>query len=403
MTATSPLTGSVPADLAPVWAELVGQDDAIAILSQAAASTDSHAMTHAWLFTGPPGCGRSNAARAFAAALQCDDHGCGVCTSCRTVFSGAHPDLTVVNTEKLSIGVDQVRHLVGTAAMAPGVGRYQIIIVEDCDRITVQGADALLKSLEEPPATTVWLLCAPTPDDVIVTVRSRTRALGLHTPSVDDVAAVLARRDGVDPKLARRIAKASQGHIGWARALATDPEARRARETAIAIPERLTGITACLDAAQTLIDIADEQAKQRSERLDAREIDELKDALGFDTKGVSSAQARKAIKELEAEQAVRATRFKRDALDRFLTELATWYRDVLTVQLCGPSEVTFERLINAETDRIVQAAGSGSPQRTLNQLDAIAATRRALGRNAAPNLALEALMITLATGNKLAT
>ncbi|NMD46047.1 MAG: DNA polymerase III subunit delta', partial [Propionibacterium sp.] len=189
-----------------VWADLVGQDRVVEVLRRAVAG-DAHAMTHAWLITGPPGSGRSNAARAFAAALQCERGGCGECSACRTSLSGAHPDVTLVRTEQLSIGVDEVRDLVRRAAMSPTLRRYQVIVVEDADRVTERGADALLKSIEEPATRTVWLLCAPTPDDVVVTIRSRCRRVELATPGPAAVAELLVRRDGVPADLAEFAAR----------------------------------------------------------------------------------------------------------------------------------------------------------------------------------------------------
>ncbi|MDQ7993941.1 MAG: DNA polymerase III subunit delta', partial [Propionicimonas sp.] len=221
-----------------VWAELIGQERVVATLRRAVAG-DRHAMTHAWLLTGPPGSGRSNAARAFAAALQCDQGGCGTCNTCRTVLSGAHPDVTLVRTEQLSIGVKEVRELVRRAAMAPTIGRYQILVVEDADRVTERGADALLKAIEEPASRTVWLLCAPTADDVIVTIRSRCRRVELSTPNEAAVAELLHRRDGIDPETAGFAARVGQGHIGRARALARNPAARQARTDILRLPQGL--------------------------------------------------------------------------------------------------------------------------------------------------------------------
>src|SRR4051794_35301670 len=202
-----------------VWADLIGQERSVAVLRRAV-SGRAHAMSHAWLITGPPGSGRSNAARAFAAALQCERDGCGECTQCRTSLSGAHPDVTLVRTELLSIGVDEVRELVRRASMSPTLGRAQVIVVEDADRVTERGADALLKSIEEPAPKTVWLLCAPNPDDVVATIRSRCRTLELQTPTVAAVSRLLQVRDGVEPELAGYAARVAQGHIGRARVLA---------------------------------------------------------------------------------------------------------------------------------------------------------------------------------------
>ncbi|MGA8249011.1 MAG: DNA polymerase III subunit delta', partial [Nocardioides sp.] len=202
-----------------VWDTLVGQRRAIDALRAAAAG---HGMSQAFLFTGPPGSGRSNAAMAFAAALECEQvpAGCGTCHSCHTVLAGSHADVTVVRTEKLSIGVDEIRDLVRRAALAPNGRRWQVMIVEDADRLTDQAATALLKAIEEPTDRTVWMLCAPTAEDLLPTIRSRCRLVALTTPSTAEVAGFLARVDGVDAALASYCARASQGHIGRARALA---------------------------------------------------------------------------------------------------------------------------------------------------------------------------------------
>lgn len=202
---SSPQTAPAPG----VWADLVGQQPAIDVLSRAVRG-EQHAMSHAWLITGPPGSGRSNAARAFAAALQCERGGCGECTACRTALSGAHPDVTLVRTEMLSIGVEEVRDLVRRASMSPTLGRKQVLVVEDADRVTERGADALLKAIEEPAQRTVWILCAPTPDDVVATIRSRCRLLTLTTPNPAAVAELLIRRDGIDPAMAAYAARAAR-------------------------------------------------------------------------------------------------------------------------------------------------------------------------------------------------
>ena len=377
-----------------VWADVVGQQNAVTTLQRAVAG-DRHAMTHAWLVTGPPGSGRSNVARAFAAALQCERGGCGECQACRTALSGAHPDVTLVRTEKLSIGVDEVRDLVRRASMSPTLGRHQVLVMEDADRVTDRGADALLKSIEEPAPKTVWLLCAPTPDDVVTTIRSRCRALGLSTPPVGAVADLLTRRDGVDPAMAMNAARAAQGHIGRARVLALHEDARDRRRDVLQIPRRLTGSAACLTAAQKLVDACAAEAKAATEALDAAEREELGEALGFGTKGAKPKQARAAMKELEDEQKVRAKRMQRDALDRALTELTTYYRDVVTLQLTGEQD----RLVNPEiAGELWEQARGTTPEASLRRIDALLQCREELEGNVAPLLAVEALLIKLMKG-----
>ncbi|MCW5953513.1 MAG: DNA polymerase III subunit delta', partial [Propionibacteriaceae bacterium] len=294
-----------------VWDELIGQERVVATLRRAVEG-ERHAMTHAWLFTGPPGSGRSNAARAFAAALQCPDGGCGTCQACVTALSGAHPDVTVVRTERLSIGVDEVRELVRRAAMAPTLGRYQVLIVEDADRVTERGADALLKAVEEPAARTVWLLCAPTADDVIVTIRSRCRRIELRTPSETAVAELLQRRDGVEPELAGFAARAAQGHVGRARALARNEAARQTRTDILRLPQRLGSLGQCLEAAAQVVKSTADEATRITAELDAREQAELSEALGMGTKGARPRSAQAALSALADEQKLRAKRLQRD-------------------------------------------------------------------------------------------
>lgn len=378
-----------------VYSELIGQGRAVETLRRAVEGR-RHAMTHAWLFVGPPGSGRSNAAKAFAAALQCPRGGCGECEECRTTLSGAHPDVTLLRTEQLSIGVDEVRALVGRANVSPVKGRYQVVVVEDADRITERGADALLKGLEEPAPKTVWLLCAPSPDDVIITVRSRSRVIKLVTPSDEAVTELLVQRDGISAALAAHSARAAQGHIGRARMLARNEEARIRRREILALPGRLTSVTACLDAAHNLVDSAAEEAKQATAELDAKELAALQEALGLGTRGVKPRNAQAALRDLEDQQKARVKRLQRDALDRVLTEFTAYYRDVLATQTAP--EVS---LVNSDlADEITPIARRSTPEQTVRALDAILRARTALEGNVAPLLALEALLISLSLAGR---
>jgi DNA polymerase-3 subunit delta' len=376
-----------------VWAELIGQTAAVATLQRAVAA-EPHAMSHAWLFTGPPGSGRSNAARAFAAALQCRAGGCGKCTECRTSLSGAHPDVTLVRTELLSIGVDEVRELVRRAVMSPTLGRWQVIVIEDADRVTERGADALLKSIEEPAPRTVWILCAPTPDDVVATIRSRCRLLTLQTPTIPAVARLLETRDGIEPELAAYAARVSQGHVGRARVLARDESARSRRQQILQIPSQLQGLGACLAAAAQIIEMSSVEAAKTTSELDAKERAALEEALGFGTKGAKPRQAHAAIKELEEQQRARNKRFQRDAIDRTLTELTGFYRDVLSIQTGSGAPLINEDL----QPQIAVLARKSTPESTLHRIDALLACRTALEGNVAPLLAVESALIGLVEG-----
>lgn len=381
---------STPPAGSGVWGDLVGQRAAVEVLRRAVVG-DVHAMSHAWLVTGPPGSGRSNAASAFAAALQCDRGGCGECASCRTALAGTHPDITVVSTEMLSIGVDEVRRLAQRSYMSPTLGRWQVVVVEDADRITERGVNALLKSIEEPAPATVWLLCAPTPDDVLPTIRSRTRSLTLTTPTAADVARLLVQRDGIDPHEADVAARAAQGHIGRARHLARNEEARRRRDDVLRLPSHLTGVAACLRAAESIVRAAEGEATAQTAEVEAAERAALQQALGIGTKGARPRNTAAALKELEDEQKLRFKRLQRDSIDRALTELTTWYRDVLSVQLGTGAE-----LVNLEHhDQVTDEAARATPDRTIARIDAILACREALEGNVAPLLAVEAMMVAL--------
>ncbi|MEV5980760.1 DNA polymerase III subunit delta' [Streptomyces sp. NPDC052114] len=399
-----------------VWDDLVGQErvsgqlgaaarDADALVTAAAADApppESSKMTHAWLFTGPPGSGRATAARAFAAALQCVSPdralggapGCGFCDGCHTSLVGTHADVEVVRTDLLSIGVKETRDLVRRAQLSPAGGRWQVIVLEDADRLTEGAGNVLLKAVEEPAPRTVWLLCAPSLEDVLPTIRSRCRHLTLRTPPVDAVADVLVRRDGIEPDVAAAAARATQGHIERARRLATDPRARERRAAVLKLPLRVEEIGGCLKAAQELIDTAGEDAKQVAEEVDVKETEELKAALGAGQGGRMPRGTAGVMKELEDRQKRRRTRTQRDSLDLALTDLTGLYRDVLALQLGSRVAIA-----NTEVQDMLQRLALGtSPESTLRRIEAIGACRTALDRNVAPLLAVEAMTVALRAG-----
>ena len=385
-----------------VYADLVGQEHIVEILQKAVAATrvedldveiSSQEMTHAWVFTGPPGSGRSSAAIAFAQALVCPNNGCGTCNACRSAVNGSHADVEIIRTEGLSIKIDEVRELLTRVAWAPSMGGWRVVVMEDADRLTESAANALLKAIEEPGNRTVWLLCAPTLHDVLPTIRSRCRHLQLVTPSNRAVAQVLQNRDGISPQMADFAARVSQGHIGRARYLATNESVRNTRTTIMKLPLTLKGISSAFAAAQTLIDLATEQANTESEARNQNEIDDLSLAYGKGATGRGMATGgSKAIKELEKEQKTRSTRMVRDGLDAALLDIATFYRDVMMVQ-AGSTD----SLINQELEnQITTYATNTKPYTTINKINAIMAGRVKLNQNAAPLLTIEALMCVLA-------
>ncbi len=372
-----------------VWSSLVGQDHVVATLTQAV--REPRAMTHAWLFTGPPGSGRSVAARAFAAALQCEEGtGCGTCKGCRMTLAGTHPDVTTVSTEKVVINIQEVRDLVATASRSASQGRWRIVIVEDADRMVERTSNVLLKSIEEPPEHTVWLLCAPSPDDVVVTIRSRCRQVGLRIPPAGAVARLLVERDGVDPATAEMAARAAQSHVGMARRLATDPDARERRRRLLAIPSSIRGVGDAVLQAAALVDGATAEAKAAGAQRDEEERAELLRMLGVGDGPVPPAY-RGQLRQLEEQQKRRATRAQRDHLDRAMVDLLAFYRDVVAVQLGAGVD-----LVNADVEEAVHAlAARSTAEQTLRRMDAIGEARVRLAANVAPLLAVEAMLIAL--------
>ena len=380
-----------------VYDDLVGQEHLISILRGAVEASrtgeESQEMTHAWVFTGPPGSGRSSAAVAFAQALVCPDKGCATCSDCRSARDGGHPDIEIIRTEGLSIKVEEVRELLTRVAWAPSMGGWRVVVMEDADRLTESAANALLKAIEEPGTRTVWLLCAPTLHDVLPTIRSRCRHIQLHTPSDDAVAQVLINRDGVSPAMATFAARVSQGHIGRAKYLANNESVRSNRTTIMRLPLQLNSLAAAFKAAQTLVDIATASANAASDLRDEREVTSLQEAYGKGATGRGMASgAAKAVKELEKEQKSRATRMVRDSIDGALLDIATFYRDVMMVQ-----SGKHESVINTDiADQISQYADTHPKQSTIDKMTAIMDARINLAHNAAPLLTCEALMCRLA-------
>ena len=378
-----------------VFDQLIDQDKVSTVLKEAvAASRDvkniGQQMTHSWLFTGPAGSGRSNAALAFASALVCPTGGCNKCNECLSAASGSHADVELIRTEGLSIKIDEIRELISRASWAPSVANYRVVVIEDADRLTESAANALLKVIEEPGARTVWLLCAPTLADVLPTIRSRCRHLSLHTPSIKAVTKLLIERDLIKPEIAEFAARVSQGHIGIARHLATNKEMRDERLKTLRIPLMLTDISSAYKAAAQLVDAAKLRAESDSETRNSIESEKLKQAWGATGSKLASGGS-KAIKELEKEQKTRATRLVRDYLDRALLDLATFYRDVMLVQ-SGATDF----LINSDLQsEITNIASTSAESKTLDKIQVILKTRINLGHNAAPLLAVEALMCEL--------
>jgi DNA polymerase-3 subunit delta' len=388
------------ADLAArggVWAALTGQDHVVAGLVDAAAG---RSMTPTWLITGPAGSGRSVVALAFAAALQCETRtGCGHCGPCKAVLDRVHADLVIVAPEGLSIGIKEAIDLVRQSATSPGVGRYRIVIIEDADRLTEEAENTLLKTLEEPAARTVIMLCAPTAADMLPTTASRCRQVQLRLPTSADLAAVLVG-EGLDPGISAFAARAAQGHLGRARRLATDEEARSRRADVLRLPTRLGGLADALAAAADLYEAAAEESGASFAGRDVEELSDLESTLSGSKSGSGTRMAAVkvrgavgAVKELQKRQQSRAKRGIRDVLDLALVDLAAWYRDVLVLQVGADVEAVHEDQYTA----MEKAARTSRPEETLARIEAVLACRQSLLEytGVAPQLAIEALAVKL--------
>ncbi|MDJ0348001.1 DNA polymerase III subunit delta' [Cryobacterium sp. PH29-G1] len=406
-----------------VWDNLTGQADAIAILQAAAqrlpsgagagsaagtgltgdmaasdaagsatsrATIESSSMTHAWLITGPPGSGRSNLAFAFAAALLSPGTPEGDLAAARQVEARTHPDLSVLTTEGVIIKMESVKEAVARSQYSPSVGRYRVVVVEDADRMVERTSNVLLKALEEPPERTVWILCAPSEADLLPTIRSRVRTVRLRVPSVADVADLLVRRNGVDPVIADSSARLAQSHIGMARRLATNADARARREETLRTALGIRSVSAAVNAAARLLAIAGDDAKAITLELDAAERDGMLRSLGVEAGQSVPPALRSQVKALEDDQKRRAVRSLRDGIDRILVDLASLYRDVVMVQL-GREHVVINLELLAE---LRTASATSAPEATVATMDAIALARERIQSNVAPALALEAMLVS---------
>ncbi|AOZ73256.1 hypothetical protein BK816_08135 [Boudabousia tangfeifanii] len=397
-----------------VWDSLVGQDAAVKTLQEAALAArasltgdqvDSRAMTHAWLLTGPPGSGRSKAAQAFAAALQCEHPtfpGCGECDSCRKVMPPKteerpesrpiHPDVTWVDTDAVIISIDKVRELVHKAQDNPTLGKWRVIVVEDADRMATRTTNTLLKAIEEPPERTVWILCTPSPGDVLVTIRSRCRNVNLQIPPAKLVAEYMVKQGWTDdPKLALRCALAAQSHIGRAHGLLAedDEDTIAQRRDLIIKPVSARNAGEAAVAAQRLVQNAKEAFEAKQKDADAQEIAALKEQLGIKKGENVPPSVRTMIRAREEAQKKRLTRLERDNLDRVMLDIMSFYRDVLTIQHQANVPI-----INADLEALVkEVATRTSADKTLRCMDAIAVARKRLAGNVTPLLVLEGMIM----------
>lgn len=379
-----------------VWDSLVGQKPVIDMLSRIAQGDPSQ-ITQSWLICGPPGSGRSNMARAFAAALESPDHGMSAEPTRVTqqVLAGTHPDVTVLTTNKVTIGIDQVREIITTSEQMPATAPWRIIIIEDVDRMLERTTNVLLKEIEEPAEHCIWLLCAPSAQDVLPTIRSRTRIVNLAVPSTQAVAGFLTSTTNVEPKVAQRAARLAEGHIGIAKLYATDERVMSDRDELVVGVLNLARASDAVLLAGNLIDNAKAQAEADANRITAGQEAEFRRINGLAPSDRIPPKLRGAFNQIAKKDYVKrlVTRRTRDVLDRALNSIASIYRDVAVLQNNAEDSVGLINLENRSsiTELSVRLNRAGA----VTRLDEVAHARKRLAGNGNPLLVFESLFCAL--------
>ena len=379
-----------------VWDSLVGQKPVIDMLSRIAQGDPSQ-ITQSWLICGPPGSGRSNMARAFAAALESPDHGMSAEPTRVTqqVLAGTHPDVTVLTTNKVTIGIDQVREIITTSEQMPATAPWRIIIIEDVDRMLERTTNVLLKEIEEPAEHCIWLLCAPSAQDVLPTIRSRTRIVNLAVPSTQAVAGFLTSTTNVEPKVAQRAARLAEGHIGIAKLYATDERVMSDRDELVVGVLNLARASDAVLLAGNLIDNAKAQAEADANRITAGPEAEFRRINGLAPSDRIPPKLRGAFNQIAKKDDVKrlVTRRTRDVLDRALNSIASIYRDVAVLQNNAEDSVGLINLENRSsiTELSVRLNRAGA----VTRLDEVAHARKRLAGNGNPLLVFESLFCAL--------
>lgn len=379
-----------------VWDSLVGQKPVIDMLSRIAQGDPSQ-ITQSWLICGPPGSGRSNMARAFAAALESPDHGMSAEPTRVTqqVLAGTHPDVTVLTTNKVTIGIDQVREIITTSEQMPATAPWRIIIIEDVDRMLDRTTNVLLKEIEEPAEHCIWLLCAPSAQDVLPTIRSRTRIVNLAVPSTQAVAGFLTSTTNVEPKVAQRAARLAEGHIGIAKLYATDERVMSDRDELVVGVLNLARASDAVLLAGNLIDNAKAQAEADANRITAGQEAEFRRINGLAPSDRIPPKLRGAFNQIAKKDDVKrlVTRRTRDVLDRALNSIASIYRDVAVLQNNAEDSVGLINLENRSsiTELSVRLNRAG----VVTRLDEVAHARKRLAGNGNPLLVFESLFCAL--------
>jgi DNA polymerase-3 subunit delta' len=374
---------------------IVGQPQVIEALKNAVIAARenselSQKMTHSWLFTGPPGSGKSTVAKVFAASLLCSNSGCGECVDCITAMDGSHLDIDILKTEVSSIKVNEIRELISRTSTSPSISNWRVVIIQDAQRLTEAATNALLKVIEEPSSRTIWLMTASTSLDLLATLRSRCRQIQLKTPDKESIIELLVKRDKIDSQIAEFAARVSQGHIGRAKYLSENPISRSRRNDVIELFLTVNDTSSAFSAASKIIDIAQEEAEDATRTTNEIELINLQDALQGPGKSLISGGA-KSVKELEKDQKARIKRAVEDSLDRYLLDLLSIYRDSLLNQLCKSAEVINTEYFARYPEKMVRF----TPESIIIKIENVLSVREKLAQSTVNLLAMENLICTL--------
>ncbi len=313
---------------------LVGQDAAVSTLRAMAAKP-----VHAYLFVGPPGAGKMTAAVAFAAMLLCPDGGDDGCDTCRRVLEGLHPDVIVVEREGASLSIEQAREVSRIAARSSLEGGRSVVILPDL-HLARDTVPALLKTIEEPPGSTVFIGLAEFVPPELETVASRSARVDFRPLGDDEIAAILVA-EGVPPEHAPVLARLAGGRLDRARLLASDPEAVARRRSWEAVPARLdgTGATAA-QLAEELVELLKRSAAPLALRQ-GTEVAELAERHARESATLpgraGQSLARAGGREMEERHRRELRRQRTDELRTGLAALAGAYRDRAVAGTLSPS------------------------------------------------------------------